>query len=107
MLRTPLDGFKVSFQCGCAVAFALPTPVHGALELALNSAVTVSGTLKPLGTRVQLVDASGAIGLSKRIAMSAPNGTFVVRGYLTRQNGEVFLNVDRWARTLDNPEPHP
>ncbi|MFN2527265.1 MAG: BsuPI-related putative proteinase inhibitor [Candidatus Baltobacteraceae bacterium] len=85
--------------------FALPTPVHGALELPFNSSVTVSGTLKPIGTRVQLVDASGAIGLSKRIAMVAPNGTFVVRGYLTKQNGEVFLSVDRWARTLDNPEP--
>lgn len=85
--------------------FALPTPVHGALELPLNSAVTVSGTLKPVGTRVQLLDATGAIELSKRIAMFAPNGTFVVRGYLTKQNGEVFLAVDRWARTLDNPEP--
>ena len=87
--------------------FALPTPVQGVLRLPLNAAATVSGTLQLKGTREELVDATGAIGLSKRIAISAPNGAFIVRGFLTKENGEVFLSVDRWARALDNPEPVP
>jgi hypothetical protein len=85
--------------------FALPLPVSAALQLPVGTAVTVSGTLRPNGTRTQLVDPYGAVTLSKRIAMFSPNGAFVVRGYVTKENGELFLAVDRWARTLDNPEP--
>lgn len=85
--------------------FAIPLPVSAAVQLPIGAAVTVTGTLGSSGTRTQLRDFSGALGLSRRIAMQAPSGTFVVRGYLTRENGELFLSVDRWARTLDNPEP--
>ena len=82
--------------------FDTPLPVRGALQLPLNAAATIAGTLRAKGNGFELVDSSGAIQLSKRIAGLNPEGTFIVRGYLTRENGDILLTVDRWARAFDN-----
>ncbi|GAC1392185.1 MAG: hypothetical protein NVSMB31_10070 [Vulcanimicrobiaceae bacterium] len=85
-----------------ALRFAVPLPIAAARKLPLNSATTISGTLRTKGTLMELVDATGSIGLSKRISMQDPTGRFVVRGYLVKENNELSLSVDRWARAFDN-----
>lgn len=89
------------------VRFAAPVPIAAALKLPADSAVTISGTLRVAGTGVEIADPSGALKLNRRIAMQAPQGQFIVRGYLTKANGETFFTVDRWARAYDNVAPPP
>ncbi|MDQ6929469.1 MAG: BsuPI-related putative proteinase inhibitor [Candidatus Eremiobacteraeota bacterium] len=87
--------------------FALPLPIAALAKLPPNAEVTIAGTLHPEDTALDLVDPSGAVRLSRRIAMQAPGGTFVVRGFLTKASGESLLSIDRWARAFDNVEPTP
>lgn len=85
--------------------FAPPLPIAALAKIPLNAEVTIAGTLRPHDTAFDLVDPSGTIRLSKRIAMQAPGGAFVVRGFLTRSSGETVLNIDRWARAGGSAEP--
>ncbi|MDP9018688.1 MAG: BsuPI-related putative proteinase inhibitor, partial [Candidatus Eremiobacteraeota bacterium] len=84
------------------IRFAIPLPIAAARKLPLNSAATISGTLRSKGTLMELADSSGTIGLSKRISMQDPTGAFVVRGYLVKENNELLFTVDRWARAFNN-----
>ena len=84
------------------VRFEAPVPVEAARKVPLNSEVTVSGTVRYTQTGAELADASGAIALSRRIAMPAPQGTYVVRGFVTKSNDQTILTVERFARTYEN-----
>ena len=87
--------------------FAVPLPISALSKIPVGAAVTIAGALRPQQTGVELFDTTGAIRLSKRIAMQAPEGEFIVRGYVTKAYGETFFTVDRWARAADNIEPAP
>lgn len=84
------------------IRFEAPVPVEAARKVPLNSEVTVSGTVRYTQTGAELADASGAIVLSRRIAMPAPQGTYVVRGFVTKSNDQTILTVERFARTYEN-----
>ncbi|MBV8245803.1 MAG: hypothetical protein JOZ38_07770 [Candidatus Eremiobacteraeota bacterium] len=88
-----------------SLPFSPPVPISYAKTQALDASVTVGGTLAPSGTVVEVVDSSGTITLDHRIATNNAAGRFVVRGYLTKLNGNLILTIDRWARAFDNLPP--
>ena len=90
-----------------ALPFSRPEPISLAITRPVNSTVIVGGTLQPVGTTVEVVDSSGTFLLDRRIGADGPTGRFVVRGYVTKANGQLLLTVDRWARAFDNLPPSP
>lgn len=84
------------------VRFEAPIPIAAAKKLPLNAASTIAGTVRYTPTGAELTDAGDSIVLSRRIAMPAPAGIYVVRGYLTKVDGGLVFEVDRFARAYDN-----
>lgn len=84
------------------VRFEAPIPIGAVKKLPLNSAATIAGTVRYTATGAELADAGDSIQLSRRIAMPAPAGTYVVRGFLTKVDGGLVFAVDRYARAYDN-----
>ena len=104
-LRVSLLDDKYAPSITLPVHFAEPTPISALQRLPLNSAVTVAGALKPNGTLMDITDETGSIKLTKRIGGGFPTGTFIVRGYINKENGELVFTVDHFARAIDNPAP--
>jgi len=100
-LRVWLVDRKYHPSAEMPIRLATPLPVHAALALPLNTAATIAGPLRTKANVFELADSSGAIELSKRMGRS-PQGVFIVRGYLTKANGNVLFTVDRWAPAFDN-----
>ncbi len=95
-------------QALAQVRFAQPLPISALPHIQSKDEVTIEGTLSQADAGAMLVDRSGTVRLSHKILTPDPNGTFVVRGYIQKQDdGSFILGLDRWARSYDNPPRQP
>lgn len=86
------------------IVFATPLPIAHLDKVKFANEVTIAGDLDNSAGAPAIVDASGSVKLSRRVAQNA-TGAYVVRGFVNRADGALVFNVTRYAPAFENAAP--
>lgn len=104
-LRVNILGSIVHPTSDVTIAFATPLPIASAKALKEGTAVTLAGNSQFMDGAPTLVGDDGDTIRMSRLVRPRAQGRYIVRGYISKLNGAVIVNIERAVPAFDNLEP--